>query len=422
MYTKTVLDNGVKIVTSPMVRKQSVAIGIWINAGARFETPKISGISHFLEHLVFKGTKSYSCQKIKESIEGVGGSLNGFTSEELTCFLVKIPSRYLDLALDILADMVVNPTLPVREINKERTVILEEIKMYKDLPQSYVYEMLDGLLWPDQPLGMSILGSTESVSRIMRKDLYAYKESYYSPENIVISAAGLLNQERFKDKVRKRLSCLKKKGTNEFSKASEMQGQPRLEILSKDTEQTHLAIGFHALKRDHPLKYALAILHIILGANSSSRLFSEIRENRGLAYEIGTLVKRLKDTGAFIVHAGVDNKNVEFAIKLIFQELQKVSKKPVTKDEFRRAKEFFLGQLMLALEDTMDQMLWIGESTVSLDRTHTLQQVIRDVNKVSLEELGQVSRIIFKEDKTNIAIIGPLKTSKKNILDWVKLK
>lgn len=422
MYNKTVLDNGVKIVTSPMVRKQSVAIGIWINAGARFETPKISGISHFLEHLVFKGTKSYSCQKIKESIEGVGGALNGFTTEELTCFLVKIPSRYLDLALDILADMVVNPTLPVREINKERTVILEEIKMYKDLPQSYVYEMLDGLLWPDQPLGMSILGSTESVSRIMRKDLYAYKESYYSPENIVISAAGLLNQERFKDKVRKRLSCLKKKGTNEFSKASEMQGQPRLEILSKDTEQTHLAIGFHALKRDHPLKYALAILHIILGANSSSRLFSEIRENRGLAYEIGTLVKRLKDTGAFIVHAGVDNKNVEFAIKLIFQELQKVSKKPVTKDEFRRAKEFFLGQLMLALEDTMDQMLWIGESTVSLDRTHTLQQVIRDVNKVSLEELGQVSRIIFKEDKTNIAIIGPLKTSKKNILDWVKLK
>jgi predicted Zn-dependent peptidase len=422
MYNKTVLENGVRIVTSPMVRKQSVAIGIWINAGARFETPKISGISHFLEHLVFKGTKSYSCQKIKESIEGVGGALNGFTTEELTCFLVKIPSRYLDLALDILADMVVNPTLPVREINKERTVILEEIKMYKDLPQSYVYEMLDGLLWPDQPLGMSILGSTESVSRIMRKDLYAYKESYYSPENIVISAAGLLNQERFKDKVRKRLSCLKKKGTNEFSKASEMQGQPRLEILSKDTEQTHLAIGFHALKRDHPLKYALAILHIILGANSSSRLFSEIRENRGLAYEIGTLVKRLKDTGAFIVHAGVDNKNVEFAIKLIFQELQKVSKKPVTKDEFRRAKEFFLGQLMLALEDTMDQMLWIGESTVSLDRTHTLQQVIRDVNKVSLEELGQVSRIIFKEDKTNIAIIGPLKTSKKNILDWVKLK
>ncbi len=419
MYNKTVLDNGVRIVTCPMKDKQSLAVGIWINVGSRFETSDFSGISHFLEHLVFKGTKNYSCQKIKESIEGVGGSFNGFTLEEATCYLLKIPARYLDLALNILSDMVINPTLPEGEIERERTVILEEIKMYKDLPQSYVYDILDRLLWPNQPLGMSILGSTEAINRIKRKDMYSYKQRYYTASNIVVSGAGLLDHDRFKDKVRKNFRFLENKKINEFLKAQEAQAQPQLELLHKDTEQTHLAIGFHGLKRDHPLKYALFLLHIILGANSSSRLFNEIREKRGLAYEIGTQVKRLKDTGAFIIHAGVDNRKVEETLKLIFQELRKARDKSVKKDEFRRAKEFYLGQLMIALEDTMDQMLWIGESTLALDKTYTLNQVIKEVEKVKPSDLVEVSRLIFKEEKANLALIGPLKQKEKEISEKV---
>ena len=242
MYKKTILDNGLRIITHAMPRMQSVALGIWIKTGGRYESPEFKGIAHFLEHLAFKGSKKYSCRKIKESIEGIGGALNGFTSEELTCYLVKLPHAHLDLALDILSDMIVNPSLLPEEIQKERTVIIEEIKMYKDLPQSYVYELLDGLLWPNQGLGMAIIGTFESVSRINREDLSLFQKQYYVPSNIVVSGAGRLNHARLRDKVKKLFSPLKNKNINAFSKAKEEQFRPQLKLLHKDTEQTHLAL------------------------------------------------------------------------------------------------------------------------------------------------------------------------------------
>jgi len=415
MYQKTVLDNGVRVVSSSMKDVQSLAMGIWINTGSRNESLEYSGISHYLEHLVFKGTKKYSCQKIKESIEGVGGSFNGFTSEEATCYLIKLPAKYFDLALDILSDMVLSPTLPEGEINKERTVILEEIKMYKDLPQSYVYELLDELLWPQQPLGRSILGSAESVQRINRKDLDGYRKRYYTASNIVISAAGLVNHSRLSAKVKKRFSALDKNSRNNFVPVYVQQNGPNSKIFHKETEQTHFVVGFHGLPREHRLKYALGLLNVILGGNSSSRLFDEIREKRGLAYEIGTGVKRLKDTGAFLVHAGVDNNKVVEALKLIFGQLLRVKTERVANAEFKRAKEFFLGQLMLALEDTMDQMFWIGESTLSLDKIYSLKQVIQEVNKVSTKDIKEAANLIFNKNDLNLAAIGPLKNSEEQI-------
>jgi predicted Zn-dependent peptidase len=415
MINKTVLKNGVRVVTSSVKDAQSLAVGIWISTGSRNEIPDYLGISHYLEHLVFKGTKDYSCQEIKESIEGKGGSINAFTGEEATCYLVKLPAKYLDLSLDILSDMVLNPVFPEAEIEKERTVILEEIKMYKDLPQSYVYELLDELLWPDQPLGRSILGTVESVNRIKRQDLSGYRSRYYTAMNIVVSAAGLLNHSKFSNKVREKFSALKGGSRNNFAAAYVDQSAPQANIFHKETEQTHFAVGFHGLSRDHKLKYALAILNIILGGNSSSRLFEEIREKRGLAYEIGTGVKRLKDTGAFVVHAGVDNNKVVEALKLIFVQLSRAKNQTVSQSEFKRAKEFFLGQLMLALEDTMDQMLWIGESTTSLDKTYSLKDVIREVNKVKINDLKQVAGLIFNKANLNLALIGPLKASEEHI-------
>jgi predicted Zn-dependent peptidase len=342
----------------------------------------------------------------------VGGSLNGFTSEELTCYLVKLPALYLDLALDILSDMVISPLLKQEEIDKERTVILEEIKMYKDLPQSYVHELLDELLWPAQPLGMSIIGSTESVSKINRKELYAYQKHYYTPLNIVISVCGKIKYDKFINKVEKIFGSLKSKNINAFSKIKEEQAKPQLKIFTKDTEQTHLALGFHSFMRGHPLRHALSLMHIILGANMSSRLFNELREKRGLAYEIGTQVKRFQDTGAFLVHAGIDNHKVNEAIGLILKELGKIKHKLVSIDELRRAKEFYLGQLMLALEDTMDYMLWIGESTATLDETYSLKDIIKELNKIKREDIQNVAKDVFKEESLNLALIGPLKDSK----------
>jgi predicted Zn-dependent peptidase len=415
MYRKTKLENGLNIVTHRMPDMQSVALGIWIKVGGRYESEENKGIAHFLEHLVFKGTKKYSCRKIKESIEGVGGSLNGFTSEELTCYLVKMPARYLNLALDVLADMVVNPLLPQLEIEKERTVILEEIKMYKDLPQSYVHELLDELLWPDQPLGAPIIGTVESVSKVTREKLSLFKKEFYTPSNIIVSAAGLLEFDNLLESVTKIFSSHKKQKTGTFVQVKEKQINPQLKVFHKDTEQTHMALGFHSFKRGHTLRHALSMLHIILGANMSSRLFNELREKRGLAYEIGTQVKRFQDTGAFVVHAGIDNHKVNDAIKVILEELEKIKDKLISMSEFKRAKEFYLGQLTLALEDTLDHMLWIGESFATLDKTHSLEDIMKEVNRVKREDIQKVAQGILNTQNLNLALIGPLKDNEQSI-------
>ncbi|MDO8488803.1 MAG: pitrilysin family protein, partial [Candidatus Omnitrophota bacterium] len=396
-------------------------LGIWINIGSRYEMAEQKGISHFLEHLLFKGSKKYSCRAIKESIEGVGGALNGFTSEEHTCYLVKIPHRYLGSALDILSDMVINPCLKPADVEKEKTVVLEELKMYRDLPQSYCHELLDELLWPAQALGSPIIGTVETVNNITRNILRSFQANHYTPANIVISAAGLLDYDLLVKKVSAIFSPLKSSKLNTFLKAQQRQDKPQLKIFHKDTEQTHMALGFHALKRDHPLRHAQAILHIILGANMSSRLFNEVREKRGLAYEIGTGLKRFHDTGVFLVHAGIDNRKVPDCLGLIFQELGKTKKFLVAKDEFRRAKEFYLGQLSLALEDTMEYMLWMGESIACLDKVYSLEQIIKEVNAVCLEDVGVVARDIFKHEIINLALIGPLDKSEKQIYGKLNL-
>jgi predicted Zn-dependent peptidase len=324
-------------------------------------------------------------------------------------------------ALDILTDMVVEPRLKQEDIKKERTVILEELKMYRDLPQSYVYELLDELLWPEQPLGSPVIGTVNSVKSISRENLSYFQREHYTPANIVISAAGLIDHDLLAKRVSHIFGGKNPGGLNAFTAVKESQRKQQLNIFYKDTEQVHMAMGFHGLRRDHPLRHAQALLHIILGANMSSRLFNEVREKRGLAYEIGTGVKRYHDTGAFLVHAGIDNHKVAPCLELIFKELGKVKNKLVAVDEFKRAKEFYLGQLMLALEDTMEYMLWMGESMACLDKVYTLEDVIKEVNKVNIEDLRLVARQIFKREKINLALIGPLEKDKKKIYSKLNL-
>ena len=423
MYKKRRLSNGLRVVTKNIPGVNSLSLGIWINIGGRYETSSNKGISHFLEHLLFKGSRKYSCRSIKASIEGIGGALNGFTSEEFTCYLVKIPHRYWGLALDILSDMVLNPSLKSEDVEKERSVILEELKMYMDLPQSYVYELLDELLWPGQPLGSPIIGTVDSLKDIGRPELKIFQNAHYTPENIVISAVGRLDERLLNKKIQSIFSQRVSQGVNKFIKASDnTQKKNQLKIVNKDTEQTHMAMGFCSLKRDDRLKHAQTLLHIILGANMSSRLFNEVREKRALAYEIATAVKRFSDTGAFLVHAGIDNRKVGDCLDLIFKELSKVRKNGVLKDEFRRAKEFYLGQLMLALEDTMDHMLMLGESLASTDKIYTLQEMIKEVNRVTLFDLKQVAQFVFQNGKINLALIGPLKNKEKGILSRLSIR
>ncbi len=417
MYHKTKLDNGVRVVTAPLPERHSAALGIWIKVGGRYETEANKGISHFLEHLLFKGSTRYSCRALKESIEGVGGSLNGFTSEEATCYLAKVPLRHLDKALDVLSDMVCHPLLREEDVAKERTVILEELKMYKDHPQSHVWELLDELMWPKQPLGASIIGTIESLHGLTSDTIKRFKEDTYTPPDIVVAAAGSLQHERFLKKVARAVASLNGDSATSCAAAVEEQDAPRISLVDKATEQTHLLLGFHSLRKDHPLKYALSLLHVIVGGNMSSRLFETVREEKGLAYEIGTQVKRFSDTGSFVVHAGIDNGKVMPALELIVRELATIKAGLVTKDELNRAKEFFMGQLLLQFEDAMDQMLWIGETMVGLGKTYSFQTVIKEVAAVTREDIRTVARGLLIDRKACLALIGPQEKKRQDMLD-----
>ncbi|MFH1577978.1 MAG: pitrilysin family protein [Candidatus Omnitrophota bacterium] len=415
MYNKTVLDNGLRLITHTMPKMQSVSIGVWVRVGGRYEPDNIKGIAHFLEHLVFKGSKKYSCQQIKELIEGVGGALNGFTDEETTCYYAKLPAVKQFQALDILTDMAINPRLSQADIERERFVILEEIKMYRDLPQSYVHDILDQLLWPGHPLGLSLIGSKKTVSQLNREDLVSFQRKYYTPSDMVIAACGKLEHQKILKRLKAGTGNFKAGIRNVFIPAPDYDPSPKIKVLRKRTAQMHLAMGFYGVERNHTDKHIYSLLHVILGANMSSRLFSELREKRGLAYEIATQVKSLEDTGMFVIRAGVDNSKICLAIEVIIRELNKIRSRPVQLSELRRAKEFYIGQLRLALEGTLEHMSWIGDPILHLNTTYNFKEILKRVAKINPADLKRVARDVFKAGAVRLAIIGPLKEKEEKL-------
>jgi len=396
-----------------MPERDSLSIGVWINAGARYESEREGGISHFLEHLLFKGTSKRSAEEIKEAIEGRGGAMNGFTSEEFTCYLVKVLNRDMGTALDVLSDMVLRPRLSPKDIEKERTVIKEEIKMYLDLPSHHVHDLLVEMLWPEQPLGRNLAGTVETVSAITPEDIRGYKSRFYNPSNIVIAACGNMRHRDFFDSCEKHFKSAPRGRKSAFKKATERQEKPRLKILSKETEQTHLAMGMHAFGRNDPDRYTLTLLHIILGGNMSSRLFRELREKRGLVYEIGTHAKKFYDTGAFLISAGLDTKKIIRSLDLMTKEIKTMKTKLVGKDEFERAKEFYRGQLLLGLEDTADHMLWMGEYMSADGKIPAPGEILHKIDKITPDDIRRVAKRIFNDAGLSLALIGPINKSEE---------
>ena len=408
MYKKTEFDNGLKLVTNHMPGMESLAISIWIKTGSRNEDARNSGVSHFLEHMLFKGTSSRNCRKLKEDIEGRGGSLNGFTSEEMSCFLAKMSFKHSDIALDVLSDMVLNASIDHKEVERERGVITEEIRMYQDLPNHHVHDILAEIMWPGNMLGLPIAGSIDSVSAILRNDIVEYRNINYIHENITVVLCGNLKHDNLESKIKKIFKNKTKGKAIPVSVFHNNQSKPRIKILHKDTEQAHLCIGLHSFGRNHSDRYTLSLLHIILGANMSSRLFENIREKKGLAYEIGAEVKKYADTGAFVVHAGTEHKKAGEAISCILKELREIKKEYVTAGELKRAKEFFKVQLLMALEDTVERMLWLGEHVVSLNKLPDREEIIKKIEAVTAEDIKNVANKIFNTSGLNIAIIGAL--------------
>ena len=402
------LDNNIRIVTETLKDRDSASIGIWFGVGGRYENSSNKGIAHFIEHMAFKGSQHYLCEEIKQLIEGVGGNLNAFTGEEETCYYAKVPHRHLSRTFDILADISFFPKIDKQDLEKERTVILEEIKMYHDLPQYYVMELLEELLWPNHPLGTSLAGSPETVAHLTPQDLKSFQQRYYVPDNVVISACGAIEHTQLLEIANKKLGKLSGLSKDQFISARRQQDKPNAKFFYKNTEQMHLALGFLSYETNHKDGYVLALLSIILGGNMSSRLFNEVREQRGLAYSIGSALKSMDDTGYFMIRAGVDNKKIVDALDLILKVLRKIIRDGVTADELKRAKEYFLGQFLLGLEDTMDHMIWLGSAFISQDRIKTHQAVINKIKAASLEDLQRVAKEILSNKRLNVSLVGPI--------------
>ena len=417
MYKKHTLKNGLRVVTANMPNRESISIGIWIGVGGRYEKKPLCGMSHLIEHMLFKGTPRHSANALKESIEGVGGSFNGFTSEEETCFLVKLPSAHAELGFDILSDMVLNPKLDPQELEKEKYVICEEIKMYMDQPSHHIFDILDECMWPNHALGRSVAGYSNTVKGFKREDLTAFRSQYYQPANMLIVACGKIEKrDKFISLVKDVFSMPSAKKAFRSAPVKKIHKARHIRPFYKDIKQTHLAFGFHSMPRAHKMRYAITLLNIILGGNMSSRLFERLREKKALCYDVSSSVKRYKETGAFVIHAGVDNANLLEATGEIVHELNALKKNFVTSDELFRAKEYVKGQLLLALEDTASRMLWLGGKVLQEGKAPEIKEIFRNIEKVNVYDIKRVTNAIFDKKNLSFATIGPAREDIKRKL------
>ena len=405
---QTKLPSRLSLVVRPMAHAESVAVGVWIKVGGRHERSALSGISHMLEHLLFKGTRTRSCEQLTQAIEGIGGSLNAFTAEEFTCYMAKVPSKHADRALAVLSDMVLHPAFKPDDLEKEREVILEEIRMYEDAPAQYVHDLFNQLLWPNHPLGNLLSGTMATVRGITRQDVVAHWKRFYRPRNMLIACAGALDPDRVLRRLRRAFVGRQPGLASRMAPAPRAVRGPQVRLHHKDTEQTHLCLGTPAMPRTHPQRFALELVHVLLGANMSSRLFHEVREKRGLVYDIGTQIKRYHDTGAFIISAGCDAAKLTMTIRTVIEELRRIKRHRVGPQELRRAKDFYAGQLLMGLEDTMDHMLWMGEQAITVGRISDAHDVIAALERVTPEQIRRAARMLFTPERCYLAAIGPV--------------
>lgn len=412
-YQKTVLPNGLRILTAPMPQTHSVSISLYVGTGSRYERDDEAGVSHFLEHLLFKGTqKRPTAKEIAEAIDSTGGFLNGGTDRELTVYYVKVARPHLDLALDIVIDLVRCPLLDPSEIEKERSVILEELAMVADSPPQLAELLLDATVWPGHSLGRDVAGTPESVSALSRDMAVDYLHRQYVPNNIVLSLAGNLEHQEIVDDVWRALGDWRGGAPTPWFPASNGHG-PALALRYKSTEQTHLCLAVRGLPLNHPDRYALSYLSILLGEGMSSRLFLELREKRGLVYDVHSYASHFLDTGAFTIYAGVDPKNAVEALQVILAELARLRDEGPSHEELTKARDLSQGRLLLRMEDTRNVSAWIGGQELLLAEVRSIEQALAEMDAVTLEDLQRVARELLVGDQLYLAIVGPYRSDKR---------
>jgi predicted Zn-dependent peptidase len=409
MYRLTTLPNGLRIATAAMPHMASVSLGLWVGMGSRYEPAPLNGVCHFIEHMLFKGTQRRSARQISEAVEGIGGYLNAFTSEENTCFHARAHHRHFAEVLDVLMDMFAHSRFAPADVTKEREVIKDEIAMYRDQPAQHVQEVLNATLWPEHPLGRSITGTRRGLNGIRRAELIGFLGANYLAANTVLVVAGPLTHVEIV-KTASRFARHMMPGTPKlFSPAPDRQRVPRLKLVTQATEQAQLALAFRTCSRHDDRRFAVRLLNALLGENMSSRLFQIIREDRGLAYNIYSTPSFYADAGDLVISAGLDTEQVPQVVKLIMAELRRITARPPASAELRRARDFAIGQMDLTLEGTENMMNFVGEQVLGYGRITPPGKTKERLARVTAADIAGVARDFFRSDRLNLALVSPLK-------------
>ena len=421
-YHKTVLDNGLRVLTSHMPHTRSVSVAFFIGVGSRYESDDEGGASHFIEHMLFKGTeKRPTARDIALAIEGIGGVLGASTGREATVYWVKVPQPHLKEAFDVLVDLLRHPRFDPEEIERERRVIIEEINLTYDTPSDLVFLLNNRLLWPDHPLGRDIAGTRESVKALTREALLAYLKRHYRPNNTVVSVAGNVEHEAVVEWMVAHLSDWPPGEGSAFRPAEDDQAEPRLHVQYKETEQAHLCLSVPGLPRDHPDRFNLRLLSCILGEGMSSRLFTEVREKRGLAYSVDSYLSTMRDTGAVGVYAGTAPERLKDALEAILGELDKLRREEVPAEELTKAKEFVKGRILLQMEDSFSVAAWFGQQETLSTRVLTVDEALVAIDAVTPADVQRVAKGLFRGERLNLAVVGPLQKSEEKLRRLLKL-
>jgi predicted Zn-dependent peptidase len=417
-YQLSKLSNGTRLATFEMPHMRSVSLGFWAGIGGRFETKAMSGISHFIEHLMFKGTKGRTAKQITEEVEGLGGYLNAFTTEDHTCYYAKAAGQHFATLCDVLSDMYLNSTFEDHEIEREREVIREEIMMYRDNPAQHAQELLSETMWPKHPLGQPLTGTVETISKFNRATLNDFMRENYNGRTTIVTAAGNVRHEDLLKQMSKRLGRLPAGRSPRYVRGRFRQGAPKVSLVSQATEQTHLAMGFYAFGRADDRRFALKLLSVILGENMSSRLFQKLREQHGFCYSVQTGMVALADAGLINIYAGLDTAKLQKAVHMIFREIESICKKAPSRQELKKAQDYTVGQTLLGLESTTNQMMFMGESILGYRKVLDPGDIEKRLMAVTPEDVRSVACYCLDRARLGLAVVGPIKNADE-IRRWV---
>ena len=410
--TLTTLPNGLRIVSETVPHVQSVSVGLFVGVGSRDEGEPVRGISHFIEHMMFKGTRKRTARQIADEIESRGGHLNAFTDKESTCYHIRVLSEHTPLALDILTDMLRGSLFDTEEMEREKRVVLEEIKMYEDSPEDRIHEIFEQTLWSTHPLGKAIIGTDKTVSGLTRDDITEYIGTCYRPDRIVLSAAGNIPHEELVKLTTAALGDMEGKAPTRKQRKPKPTGKSK-QVRKRDVEQVHFCLGTSAYSKKQKERYSLSILNNVLGGNMSSRLFQEIREKRGLAYAIGSYGRAYEDGGYFCVYGGTSPTTYEQVVELTHVEFEKVRKEGISDDELTKAKTQVRGALVLGLESMSARMNRYGDNILSYGRVVPLEEILSNYEAVSHESIAGVSAHVLDPAQLTLTAIGPFSAKKK---------